>query len=305
MNAVVLLYLGAVVAANLIVTAFGPAASVLTAFALIGLNITARDRLHDSWQGRGLRWRLGLLIAVGGGVSWLLNAEAFRIALASSVAFAVSETADALVYHALRDKPWFGRVNGSNAVSSAIDSLVFPTIAFGGLLPLIVLGQFLAKTCGGALWAFALKPKRLAYAALFVVLAAPLDAQFVSVGVGGFKNEFVQDPVAELVVGSPAVSGFRATVIGSWTLDPWGAKPVVIPQLGRDLIGHGRFLLGADAGAVFVPWTDYKHPHPTVSARLFVFLPLGFKVVAIGAVQPWHDEKSLVVKLDRTLWFRR
>lgn len=77
---VVALYLAAVVAANLIVTIWGPSVSVLTAFALIGLNITARDRLHDAWEGRGLRWKMAALIAAGGALSWLLNRDAGRIA---------------------------------------------------------------------------------------------------------------------------------------------------------------------------------------------------------------------------------
>ncbi len=33
-----------------------------------------------------------------------------------------------------------------------VDSLVFPTIAFGGILWTITLGQFLAKVLGGYVW---------------------------------------------------------------------------------------------------------------------------------------------------------
>ncbi len=39
---------------------------------------------------------------------------------------------------------------------AAVDSLVFPTIAFGALMPQIVLAQFVAKAVGGALWSFIL-----------------------------------------------------------------------------------------------------------------------------------------------------
>ena len=48
------------------------------------------------------------------------------------------------------------KVNGSNIFSAAADSLIFPTIAFGGFMPLIVLGQFAAKVCGGFLWTWAI-----------------------------------------------------------------------------------------------------------------------------------------------------
>jgi hypothetical protein len=40
--------------------------------------------------------------------------------------------------------------------SAAVDSIVFPTIAFGGFLPLITLGQFAAKVAGGAVWSIIL-----------------------------------------------------------------------------------------------------------------------------------------------------
>lgn len=36
---------------------------------------------------------------------------------------------------------------------AAVDSLIFPTLAFGALMPHIVLLQFVAKVAGGAMWA--------------------------------------------------------------------------------------------------------------------------------------------------------
>ncbi|MCP4755890.1 MAG: VUT family protein [Proteobacteria bacterium] len=146
------LYLGAIVAANLIITYFGPSASIATAFVFIGLDLTTRDYLHESWQGKGLVWKMGLLIASGSVISWILNRDAGPIALASFVAFAAAGVADAIVYQLLKEKSRVLKVNGSNVVSSGVDSLVFPTLAFGSLMPLIVLGQFAAKVFGGAIW---------------------------------------------------------------------------------------------------------------------------------------------------------
>jgi hypothetical protein len=154
------LYLSAIVAANLIITRLGHSATVVTAFLFIGLDITARDRLHESWHGRGLWPRMAALIASGSLLSWLVNRNAGPIALASFVAFAASGMADTLAYHALRRRAWFVKVNGSNVVSAAVDSLVFPTLAFGMLLPWIVLGQFIAKVAGGAVWAALLGSRR-------------------------------------------------------------------------------------------------------------------------------------------------
>lgn len=152
----VALYLAAIVAANLSVAAFGPGVTVVNAFLLIGLDLTVRDRLHDAWDGRGLWVRMAVLIAAGGAISYLLNRDAGQIALASTVAFVVAGALDAAVYALLGDRVRMVRVNGSNVVSSAADSLIFPTLAFGGFLPLIVLGQFVAKVAGGFLWSLIL-----------------------------------------------------------------------------------------------------------------------------------------------------
>lgn len=157
-------YLGAIILANLTVVWWGPGWSIANAFLLIGFDLTARDRLHEAWRGRGLIWRMGLLIATGGLISYLINAEAGRIALASTVAFAAAATADGVTYHIIRRRQiWPGqlgttldRVNKSNAVGAAVDSIIFPTLAFGGFAPWLTIGQFLAKVLGGFVWSLIL-----------------------------------------------------------------------------------------------------------------------------------------------------
>lgn len=153
---IVALYLIAIVAANLSVATFGPSISVFNALLFIGLDLTARDRLHDAWSGRGLSLRMAVLIATGGAISYLLNRDAAQIAVASSVAFVGAAVLDGIVYALLGDRARLVRVNGSNVVSAAADSLLFPTIAFGAVLPAVVLGQFAAKVAGGFLWSLIL-----------------------------------------------------------------------------------------------------------------------------------------------------
>lgn len=154
----VVLYLIAIVAANLSVATFGPAISIVNAMLLIGLDLTCRDRLHEAWAGRGLVWRMGLLISAGGALSYLLNAAAGPIAVASCAAFALSAAADGLVYQALRGRTYLVKINGSNVIGAAVDSVVFPALAFGWpLLWGIVAGQFLAKVVGGYLWSLVLR----------------------------------------------------------------------------------------------------------------------------------------------------
>lgn len=146
-------------AANLLTAKFGPAVTVINAFLFIGLDLSTRDRLHDQWR-RGLWWKMALLIGSGSALSYLLNRNAGPIALASFAAFAASGLVDALVYHLLRDRARLVKMNGSNIISAAVDSVVFPALAFGfPLLWLVMLGQFAAKTIGGALWAWILTRK--------------------------------------------------------------------------------------------------------------------------------------------------
>lgn len=152
----VILYLAAIISANLLTAKFGIAASYFNAFMFIGLDLTARDKLHEAWQGRGFAWKMGALIATGSLLSWLLNRNAGLIAVASFSAFACAAIVDTITYQILRERDYLVKVNGSNVLSALVDSLVFPTIAFGGIMPLVTLGQFAAKVAGGFVWSVVL-----------------------------------------------------------------------------------------------------------------------------------------------------
>lgn len=154
---IIAMYLVAIVAANLLVAQFGPSVAIVNAFLFIGLDITARDTLHERWQHDGLVWKMTVLIASGSILSALLNWGAAQIALASFLAFAAAGISDAIVYHILRERIRLLKINGSNVVSSAVDSAVFPALAFGFPLLLgVMLGQFVAKVVGGFVWSLIL-----------------------------------------------------------------------------------------------------------------------------------------------------
>lgn len=155
----VMLYLGAIVVANLLVARFGPTSIFIVGFLFIGLDLTTRDKLHEFWHRNGLLWKMGLLIGTGSILTWLLNKNAGVIATASFVAFACAAITDTVIYQILYKKSSLVKINGSNVVSAAIDSMVFPTIAFGGFSPLLTLGQFAAKVGGGLLWSLVLRRK--------------------------------------------------------------------------------------------------------------------------------------------------
>lgn len=141
-------YAAAMTIANLLVAVFGPVITPVNAFVLIGLDLALRDWLHVRLR----LWQMGTLIGVTGLLTYLLNDAAANIAIASAVSFTLAALVDWLVFSKLRGS-WMRRSVGSNVAGAAVDSLVFPTIAFGSLMPVIVLSQFVAKVTGGWLWA--------------------------------------------------------------------------------------------------------------------------------------------------------
>ena len=154
------IYIVAIVAANLLVAHFGPWFSPINSFLLIGLDLSLRDSLHDRWGGSPVR--LAALISVAGAVSYALNPSSGAIAIASVSAFCAAMTADSVAYHVLRHRRWAIRSTGSNVAGATVDSIVFPTMAFGALMPEIVVMQFAAKVAGGAVWSAILQKREFA-----------------------------------------------------------------------------------------------------------------------------------------------
>ncbi|MBI5388979.1 queuosine precursor transporter [Candidatus Woesearchaeota archaeon] len=90
--------------------------------------------------------------AAGGQVAWeFLFSIQIRIVIGSVIAMIIAELCDTWTYQLWtqgpgKDKPQFLRVFVSNAVSIPIDSIIFPIIAFGGILSMDVIWQmFLAN----------------------------------------------------------------------------------------------------------------------------------------------------------------
>lgn len=144
-------YAAAMILANLTVAAFGPWVSPINAFFLIGLDLALRDWLHVRLK----VWQMGSLIAFTGVLTFVLNPAAGQISVASAAAFTAAALVDWGTFARLRGS-WMFRANGSNVAGAAVDSLLFPTIAFGVLMPHIVALQFLAKVAGGAVWSWIL-----------------------------------------------------------------------------------------------------------------------------------------------------
>lgn len=147
-------YAIAMTLANLLVATFGPSISPINAFFFIGLDLTLRDWLHVRLK----TWQMGGLIVGTGVLTYLLNPAAGMIAVASAVAFLIAALVDWAVFIKTTGS-WIKRANISNTAGAAVDSLLFPTIAFGVLMPEIVVFQFIAKVAGGAIWSYVLEKK--------------------------------------------------------------------------------------------------------------------------------------------------
>ena len=153
----VYIYILSLTIANLLVAWLGPWFSPINAFFLIGLDLLLRDKLHEKWKNNYLALRMFGIIATSGAISYTVNQDTGIIAIASSVSFMAAMIIDSLIYHKLKHLPWWKKSNGSNMGGAAIDSILFPTIAFGILMPHIVALQFLCKIIGGVVWSFLLQ----------------------------------------------------------------------------------------------------------------------------------------------------
>lgn len=145
------LYLAAIVAANQIITAYGPSAVLYVGAGLIAFNLVARDALHDAFAEHRLP-KMAALILTGAVLSYVLNADAAKIAIASAAAFTASEAVDAISYHVMRWRPWLERCNTSNVLSATVDTIVFFQLAFGGVPIALAFAQVCAKVAGGVVY---------------------------------------------------------------------------------------------------------------------------------------------------------
>lgn len=143
-----IVYVAAMVLANLSVAIFGPSVTAINALVFIGLDLALRDWLHVKVS----RTAMLSLVLLTGLLTLSLNPAADRIAIASAASFLVAASLDLAIFNVVRGS-WFRRSNLSNIVGAVADSVVFPTLAFGAVMPGIIAGQIAAKVVGGAFFA--------------------------------------------------------------------------------------------------------------------------------------------------------
>lgn len=143
-------YIGAIVAANVLTERFG---LVPVGFGLLttagtyaaGFALLARDFVH---RYAGVWWVLAGIV-VGITISWFMASPA--LAIASAAAFAIAELVDLLMFLWVRPRGFIRAAWWSNVVSAPVDTIVFLAIAGFPLTWPIIAGQIVGKL----LWATA------------------------------------------------------------------------------------------------------------------------------------------------------
>lgn len=147
-----ILFVGTIYAANyavehwgLVSVGFGLMAPAGVYFA--GLAFTLRDIIHRTLG----RWVVIGAILLGGLLSYVISDAVtlpgglVSLAVASALAFLISELLDLAVYEPIRSRGWLPAVVASNIVGLVTDSILFLWLAFGSL-------AFFWGQCVGKAW---------------------------------------------------------------------------------------------------------------------------------------------------------
>ena len=144
------IYMGLVILANWLASAYRVEVPFTSQQApagvfCIGVVLVLRDWIQ---QLRGLVWTMPLVYAAGL-ISWAVGDLAGwtsleKIAIASVIAFSVSETVEAVVFTPIRNRNLSLGVALSATIGNAIDSYLFLWIAFGSMT--YFWGQFWGKS---------------------------------------------------------------------------------------------------------------------------------------------------------------
>lgn len=147
------LYVALIVLANVVTSRYGlvPVGFGLAATAGVyaaGATLTVRDVVQEA----GGRWLTLGLIGAGTGLSAAFGSG--RIAVASAVAFLLSELADLAVYTVTRPRGWTPAVWASFVVAAPFDTVLFLWLAGFPVTGPGLGGQLLGKTWAtAAVWA--------------------------------------------------------------------------------------------------------------------------------------------------------
>jgi len=114
---------------------------------IFGATFTLRDMLHAA--GRRFVYAIIGLAAIANVAAAVVAGVSLRVAVASFVCILLAESADTEVFARIR-ATWRVRALGSNTVSIPLDTVLFVTLAFAGVLPndlllLLIVGETVVK----------------------------------------------------------------------------------------------------------------------------------------------------------------
>lgn len=152
----IILYLAAIVAANVLTAKFAPInlgwALVPVGTLLVGASFILRDLVQDQVGRRATYKWIALAMLVSGVISYLLG-DTLLIMVASAASFIISESTDTEIYSRLKASR-AKRILVSGAVGGTLDSAVFVLIGLSPLgsnmlpweaVPAAILGQVVVK----------------------------------------------------------------------------------------------------------------------------------------------------------------
>jgi hypothetical protein len=150
------IYLAAFILSNYIVLWFGSVGLIFTALFLIPFDFVMRCIFHETWKGFELIAKMLLLVICASIITYLINQDTGKIAVASIIGFSGAQLIAGLFYQLTIKQKYFIKVNGSDALGIIFDSIAFQLFAFGLIDWKIFLSQFFLKVAGGLFWYWAI-----------------------------------------------------------------------------------------------------------------------------------------------------
>lgn len=147
-----LIYIAMFIIANFLVLNFGKTGILIASSIFIPFDFVMRCYFQETWKGKDLVFRMGGLILIASVISYFMNYEVKEIAIASFFSFLSSQIIAAILYQLLKKRDYLIKVNGSDLFAIIVDSVIFQSIAFGGIAWGITGGQILIKFVGGFVW---------------------------------------------------------------------------------------------------------------------------------------------------------
>ena len=129
--------------ANVLVSALGAAITPINALFLIAGDMVLRDRIQYE---SGVSWSVGACV-IAGLATIAIAPGSEMIAAASALSVTLAGAASAIAFK-IKSGGFFSKAMPANIAAAAVDSVAFPLIAFGSLMPGVTLAQFAAKTIG-------------------------------------------------------------------------------------------------------------------------------------------------------------